>query len=111
MADQPLRIGVLALQGSFREHMTCLSKVPGVEAVEVRTKEELSSVAGLIIPGEGGGAGQGRAGQAEGRAQSCRALAGRAVAGTRAGEPGRRAAQSKLSRLRSGGKRRNPRAR
>lgn len=65
-AQQPLRIGVLALQGSFREHMASLARVPGVEAVEVRTKEELASVQGLIIPGA----------TAEGRA----AAAGRAVA-------------------------------
>lgn len=31
----PIRIGVLALQGSFREHMTLLNRIPGVEAVEV----------------------------------------------------------------------------
>jgi hypothetical protein len=48
---QPIRIGVLALQGSFREHMTLLRRIPGVEPVEVRTKEELDSVAGIIIPG------------------------------------------------------------
>lgn len=48
----PLRVGVLALQGSFREHMALLAKCgPGVEAIEVRTKEELGSCAGLIIPG------------------------------------------------------------
>lgn len=52
MAAPPTRIGVLALQGSFREHMSSLSRVPGVEAVEVRTKEQLQSVQGLIIPGE-----------------------------------------------------------
>ena len=46
-----LRIGVLALQGSFREHMTLLKRVPGVTAVEVRTAEQLQSVSGLIIPG------------------------------------------------------------
>ncbi|GFR41281.1 hypothetical protein Agub_g1956 [Astrephomene gubernaculifera] len=50
-APTPIRVGVLALQGSFREHMYLLQKVPGVEVVEVRTKEELESVAGLIIPG------------------------------------------------------------
>ena len=49
--QQPLRVGVLALQGSFREHMALLSKIPGVQVVEVRTKEELESVAGLVIPG------------------------------------------------------------
>lgn len=46
-----LRIGVLALQGSFREHISTLKSIPGVEAVEVRTKEQLASVSGLIIPG------------------------------------------------------------
>jgi hypothetical protein len=45
------RVGVLALQGSFREHMTLLKRIPGVEAIEVRTKDELDSCAGLIIPG------------------------------------------------------------
>jgi hypothetical protein len=50
--SKSIRIGVLALQGSFREHMTLLNRIPGVEAVEVRTKEELESCAGLIIPGE-----------------------------------------------------------
>lgn len=44
-------IGVLALQGAFREHLACLRKLPGVRAVEVRTKEQLASVDGLIIPG------------------------------------------------------------
>jgi 5'-phosphate synthase pdxT subunit len=47
----PIRIGVLALQGSFREHMALLSQLPGVQVVEVRTKDELASVSGLIIPG------------------------------------------------------------
>ena len=46
-----VKIGVLALQGSFREHMTALRRLPGVEPVEVRTKEQLATVSGLIIPG------------------------------------------------------------
>eukprot|EP00879_Flechtneria_rotunda_P019332 GHRR01020304.1.p1 GENE.GHRR01020304.1~~GHRR01020304.1.p1 ORF type:complete len:170 (+),score=48.23 GHRR01020304.1:269-778(+) len=46
-----VRIGVLALQGSFREHMALLAQIPDVEVVEVRTKEKLTSVSGLIIPG------------------------------------------------------------
>ncbi len=46
-----VRVGVLALQGSFREHMATLRRLPNVEAVEVRTKEQLSSVDALIIPG------------------------------------------------------------
>ncbi|KAG1660346.1 hypothetical protein FOA52_014399 [Chlamydomonas sp. UWO 241] len=50
-ASISLRVGVLALQGSFREHMTLLRSVPGVTVLEVRTAEELHSCAGLIIPG------------------------------------------------------------
>ena len=44
-------IGVLALQGAFREHIAHLNKLPGVSAVEVRRKEQLADVDGLIIPG------------------------------------------------------------
>lgn len=50
-SDRPTRIGVLALQGSFAEHVTMLKRVDGVQAFEVRTKEELQSADGLIIPG------------------------------------------------------------
>ncbi|GMH36551.1 hypothetical protein BSKO_04419 [Bryopsis sp. KO-2023] len=46
-----VRIGVLALQGAFREHVTLLKSIPGVEAVEVRNVDQLESVSGLIIPG------------------------------------------------------------
>lgn len=46
-----VRIGVLALQGAFREHVALLKTLPNVEAIEVRTLEELCSVSGLIIPG------------------------------------------------------------
>ena len=49
--DQLTRIGVLALQGSFAEHVTVLKRIEGVQAFEVRTKEELQSADGLIIPG------------------------------------------------------------
>ena len=53
MASEPLEvcIGVLALQGAFREHLACLRKLLRVHAVEVRTKEQLPGVDGLIIPG------------------------------------------------------------
>ncbi|HLJ13729.1 MAG TPA: pyridoxal 5'-phosphate synthase glutaminase subunit PdxT [Bryobacteraceae bacterium] len=44
------RIGVLALQGDFEAHQRALARC-GVEAVQVRTPEELSSVEGLVIPG------------------------------------------------------------
>ncbi|MFM6939419.1 MAG: pyridoxal 5'-phosphate synthase glutaminase subunit PdxT [Rhodoluna sp.] len=43
-------IGVLALQGDFREHRQTLAKI-GVESIEVRTLADLSMSAGLIIPG------------------------------------------------------------
>ena len=46
----PLTIGVLALQGDFREHIAIVRQL-GVEAIPVRRPEELATVAGLIIPG------------------------------------------------------------
>jgi pyridoxal 5'-phosphate synthase pdxT subunit len=45
-----MRIGVLALQGAFREHIDALRKL-GVETVEVRLPEQLEGLDGLIIPG------------------------------------------------------------
>ena len=39
------------MQGAFREHIAHLSKLPGVSAVEVRQKEQLAELDGLIIPG------------------------------------------------------------
>lgn len=45
-----LPIGVLALQGDFREHAEALSRI-GVSHLKVRTVEELDRVSGLIIPG------------------------------------------------------------
>lgn len=47
---RPLRIGVLALQGAFREHAQALRRL-GAEAVEVRLPEELGGLDGLVIPG------------------------------------------------------------
>jgi len=43
-------IGVLALQGAFREHIRCLQSC-GAQAREIRTTEQLAGVDGLIIPG------------------------------------------------------------
>ncbi len=43
-------IGVLALQGDFREHVRVLARL-GVEAIEVRTVEDLDEIDGLVIPG------------------------------------------------------------
>ena len=45
-----MKIGVLALQGAFREHREVLEAL-GADAVEVRTPEQLGAVAGLILPG------------------------------------------------------------
>lgn len=45
-----MRVGVLALQGDFREHLEVLRRL-GVEAVEVRQLKDLEGLKGLIIPG------------------------------------------------------------
>jgi 5'-phosphate synthase pdxT subunit len=45
-----VRIGVLALQGAFREHVATLGAI-GVEGVEVRLPADLVDVSGLILPG------------------------------------------------------------
>lgn len=45
-----MKIGVLALQGAFREHRWMLERC-GAEAVEVRKPEDLDDLAGLVIPG------------------------------------------------------------
>lgn len=45
-----MKIGVLALQGAFIEHIKMLQSL-GVEAVEVRLPEQLADLDGLIIPG------------------------------------------------------------
>lgn len=45
-----MKIGVLALQGAFIEHIHILNKL-GTEAVPVRRAEELRGLDGLIIPG------------------------------------------------------------
>ncbi|MEI8223243.1 MAG: pyridoxal 5'-phosphate synthase glutaminase subunit PdxT [Actinomycetes bacterium] len=43
-------MGVLALQGDVREHISALNDC-GVDAKPVRTSAEISSIEGLIIPG------------------------------------------------------------
>jgi pyridoxal 5'-phosphate synthase pdxT subunit len=44
------KVGVLALQGDFREHLLVLGEL-GADAVPVRRESELDQVAGLVIPG------------------------------------------------------------
>ncbi len=45
-----MRIGVLALQGDFIEHISTLEKL-GVKAIPVRKPDELKDLDGLIFPG------------------------------------------------------------
>ncbi len=49
-AHSTLRIGVLALQGDFREHLAVIRGF-GADAVPVRRATELDEIDGLIIPG------------------------------------------------------------
>ncbi|XP_071933263.1 probable pyridoxal 5'-phosphate synthase subunit PDX2 [Coffea arabica] len=43
-------VGILALQGSFNEHISALRRL-GVKGVEIRKPEQLQDVTSLIIPG------------------------------------------------------------
>jgi pyridoxal 5'-phosphate synthase pdxT subunit len=45
-----MKIGVLAVQGAFREHAAMLRRL-GAEVVEVRKPEHLDGLDGLVIPG------------------------------------------------------------
>ena len=45
-----MRIGVLAVQGNFREHVAALRRL-GADAVEVRKPEQLEGLDGLVVPG------------------------------------------------------------
>jgi pyridoxal 5'-phosphate synthase pdxT subunit len=45
-----MKIGVLALQGDFAEHISILKNI-GVQTFEVRKQEHLKDLNGLIIPG------------------------------------------------------------
>src|SRR5690349_22716666 len=45
-----MTIGVLAVQGNFREHAAMLRRL-GADVVEVRKPEQLEGLDGLIVPG------------------------------------------------------------
>lgn len=45
-----MRIGVLAVQGNFREHIAAFRRL-GAETVEVRKPEHLEGLDGLVVPG------------------------------------------------------------
>lgn len=49
-AGSAARVGVLALQGDFREHRVALERL-GAEVTEVRLPKHLEGLAGVIIPG------------------------------------------------------------
>jgi 5'-phosphate synthase pdxT subunit len=49
-ASQPLKVGVLALQGGFEAHLETLRRL-GAEPREVRTPEEMEGLDALVIPG------------------------------------------------------------
>src|SRR3954447_14813095 len=46
----PVRVGVLAVQGAFAEHLEMLDRI-GADGVAVRLPEDLEGVSALIIPG------------------------------------------------------------
>jgi 5'-phosphate synthase pdxT subunit len=50
VAGSKPKVGVLALQGDFREHLLVLREL-GADAVPIRRASELDEVAGLVIPG------------------------------------------------------------
>lgn len=45
-----MKVGVLALQGAFREHKWMLERC-GADVLLVRSPEELNEIAGLVLPG------------------------------------------------------------
>jgi len=48
--EETMKIGVLALQGAFREHREVLETL-GVQTVEIRLAEDLRGCDGLVLPG------------------------------------------------------------
>jgi 5'-phosphate synthase pdxT subunit len=45
-----MRVGVLALQGDFREHIAAFHAID-IDAIAVKTADEISSVDALVLPG------------------------------------------------------------
>jgi pyridoxal 5'-phosphate synthase pdxT subunit len=48
--EKPMKIGVLAIQGDFAEHIVMLKRL-GAETLEVRLPSQLDGLDGLIMPG------------------------------------------------------------
>ena len=79
-----MKIGVLALQGDFAEHLNMLKRIRA-QGVEVRLPEHLAGLQGLILPG-GESTTIGKLSEAYGLMEPLRAFAGtHAVWGTCAG--------------------------
>lgn len=49
--DGNLRVGVLGVQGSVKEHMDKLKLIKGIEAVEAKDRDTILTLDALIIPG------------------------------------------------------------
>lgn len=49
--DRPIRIGVMALQGSFAEHLKQIDGIQGAVGVPVKTRAQLDQVDAMILPG------------------------------------------------------------
>jgi len=47
----PKIVGVLAVQGDFKEHIETLNEIEGVEARPVKTREQIAACDALVIPG------------------------------------------------------------
>jgi len=47
----PKIVGVLAVQGDFKEHIETLNEIEGVEAWPVKTREQIAACDALVIPG------------------------------------------------------------
>lgn len=47
----PKIVGVLALQGDFKEHIEAFNQIEGVEARPVKTREQIEDCDALVIPG------------------------------------------------------------
>ena len=45
-----MKVGVLALQGDFREHLTTLEQL-GVSGIAVKTAQEINEIDALVLPG------------------------------------------------------------
>lgn len=50
MPEDQMKVGVLALQGAFREHREVFDAL-GAEAIEVRASEDLAGCDSLVLPG------------------------------------------------------------